>query len=111
MLIKPHLIKKNKFNYNFISTYEEHNINIMPGRRCAVFSCNNSRVVTKRKGETVVYHAFPKGNDLVSSTIKKEWIRRCARADKWNPNNSQVCSVHFTSNDYERDLQNELLGK
>jgi hypothetical protein len=83
----------------------------MPGRRCAVFSCNNSRVVTKRKGETVVYHAFPKGNDLVSSTIKKEWIRRCARADKWNPNNSQVCSVHLTSNDYERDLQNELLGK
>lgn len=83
----------------------------MPGRRCAVFGCNNSRVVTKAKNESVIYHEFPRANNLVSTTIKKEWIRRCQRADKFNPNTSQICSVHFTSNDYERDLQNELLGK
>jgi hypothetical protein len=84
----------------------------MPGRRCAVFGCNNSRIRTKITNSEIVYHNFPKGkSNFVSDTVRKEWIRRCKRADKWNPNTSQICSVHFTANDYERDMKYELLGK
>jgi DNA/RNA endonuclease G (NUC1) len=84
----------------------------MPGRRCAVFGCNNSRIRTKVTNSEIVYHNFPKGkSNFVSDTVRKEWIRRCKRADKWNPDTSQICSVHFTANDYERDMRNELLGK
>lgn len=83
----------------------------MPGRRCGIYGCNNSRVVTKISNANIVYHSFPKGKNFVSQTILKKWIHCCKRADKFNPDTSVVCSVHFTENDYERDLQNELLGK
>lgn len=78
----------------------------MPGRRCAVAVCKNSRVKTKLVNPDIKYHEFPFGNDLVL----QEWIRSCRRADEWNPATSQICSVHFTSGDYERDLEHELLG-
>ncbi|KAJ4447489.1 hypothetical protein ANN_09496 [Periplaneta americana] len=38
------------------------------------------------------------------------WISRCKRSDKFNPDNARVCSVHFRTEDYERDLKNELFG-
>ena len=83
----------------------------MPGRRCAVFGCNNSRVFTKSNNPEVVYHNFPKEKkDFVSNTIRKEWIRRCKRADNWNPDTSQICSIHFTERDYEADMRNHVLG-
>lgn len=78
----------------------------MPGRRCAIFSCNNSCVVTKAEGKDIMYHNFPK-----DETVRDEWVRLCNRAPRWNPATSQICSVHFSENDYERDLQNELLGR
>lgn len=83
----------------------------MPGRTCAVFGCNNNSVRTKARGENIVYHRFPKENNLVFSTVRKEWIRRCGRSNTFNPHTSQICSIHFTQNDFERDLRNELLGK
>ena len=55
-----------------------------------------------------VYHNFPKEN--VTNTTRKEWIRRCKRADNWNPNTSQICSIHFTEHDYEPDMRNHVLG-
>jgi hypothetical protein len=61
--------------------------------------------------EKFSFHRFPKARDLVSQTIRKEWILRCKREDKLNPDTSYICSVHFTENDYERNFQNELLGK
>ncbi|XP_018580311.1 THAP domain-containing protein 1-like [Anoplophora glabripennis] len=82
----------------------------MPGLRCAVYGCNNSFVGVKAKGEDIKFFPFPKSNNLVSQTIYKEWINRCNRQDSFNPNHSRICSIHFTSNDFERDLKNELLG-
>ncbi|KAJ8971271.1 hypothetical protein NQ317_001173 [Molorchus minor] len=83
---------------------------MMPGRRCAIYGCNNSRVVTKITDCNIVYHSFPKGKDFVSSTILRRWVNYCKRGDKFNSNTATICSIHFTQNDYERDIQNELLG-
>lgn len=82
----------------------------MPGMRCAIYGCNKNYFDVKRSFENCIFHRFPKGKDLVSKTIRNEWIVRCKREDKFNADTSYVCSVHFTENDYERDLQNELLG-
>ncbi|KAJ8978842.1 hypothetical protein NQ317_004453, partial [Molorchus minor] len=82
---------------------------VMPGQICAVALCKSNRLTLKKKGVNLAFHRFPKGNDLVSSTIRKEWINRCKREDKFNLDTSYICGLHFTTNDYERDLQNELL--
>ncbi|XP_018566821.1 uncharacterized protein LOC108907566 [Anoplophora glabripennis] len=82
----------------------------MPGRRCAMYGCNNSRISTKTDNPEIVYHNFPKGKQFGSNIIRKEWIRCCKRGDNWNPSTSQICSIHFVENDYERDMRNELLG-
>lgn len=83
----------------------------MPGRRCAVYNCNNSRIADRKKGVKIIYHNFPKGNDPTSSSVRKKWITSCKRPTKFNPDTSQICSTHFQETDYERDLKNELLGK
>jgi hypothetical protein len=82
----------------------------MPGTRCAVYGCNNTYIKQKEIAEKFSCHRFPKARDLVSQTIRKEWTVRCKREDedKLNPDTSYICSVHFTENDYERDLQNEV---
>ncbi|KAJ8980680.1 hypothetical protein NQ317_013292 [Molorchus minor] len=82
----------------------------MPGQICAVALCKSNRLTLKKEGVNLAFHRFPKGNDVGSSTIRKQWINRCKRKDKFNPNTSSICGLHFTTNDYERDLQNELLG-
>lgn len=58
----------------------------------------------------ITYHNFPKEKHFVPDTIRKEWIRRCKRADDWNSNMSQICSIHFAESDYEYDMRNETLG-
>lgn len=68
---------------------------------CAVAQFSN--VGTKTSG--IIYHRFPKNDKL-----RQLWISRCKRSDKFNPNNARVCSVHFRTEDYDRDLENELLG-
>ncbi|KAL1493357.1 hypothetical protein ABEB36_011426 [Hypothenemus hampei] len=77
----------------------------MPGCRCAVTKCNNSLEVTRRLNRNVLYHRFPKNENVFAL-----WVQRCRRTDKWNPQNSRVCSEHFTPDDYERDLKSELLS-
>lgn len=72
----------------------------MPGTGCAVAVCKNRRDKTQH----VQYHRFPKDNE-----IRSEWVQRCKRQDKFNPNTSYVCSDHFIVDDYERDLKAELL--
>lgn len=79
----------------------------MPGTRCTVAVCLNSLIKTKRHPETshIKYHVFPK-----NQIIKQQWIHRCRRDGQWNPNNAHVCSEHFKDDDFERDLQAELLN-
>ena len=51
------------------------------------------------------YHRFPKDEKL-----QKIWIQLCKRKDNVNAKTAKVCSSHFKSEDYERDLRNELLN-
>ncbi|XP_049768278.1 uncharacterized protein LOC126101611 [Schistocerca cancellata] len=73
----------------------------MPG--CAVTGClSYSR---KTKGTDIIYHSFPK-----DVKVQKAWIMKCHRKDRFNVVTSTVCSLHFTSDDYLRDLRAELLN-
>lgn len=79
----------------------------MPGTRCGVAICNNSLEITKRNpiAQHIKYHRFPKDPDR-----RKLWIIKCHRQDKFNPDTSFICSEHFITEDYERDLRSELTG-
>lgn len=83
----------------------------MTGTRCAVYGCNNTYKTKLPDDQKIILHTFPKLKNIVSETMRREWIRRCMRKDQFNPDTSRICSMHFVANDYERDLQNELLGK
>lgn len=77
----------------------------MPGMRCTVGVCNNSRLGVKQSGKEVCFYRFPKNKSL-----RQIWVQKCKRGGKWDPENCRVCSEHFTEEDYERDLQAELLN-
>lgn len=73
----------------------------MPG--CAVANCINNDKNSKDK--EITFHRIPKDEGL-----RKAWIHACKRADDFNANNVKVCSCHFSDDDFERDLQSELLN-
>ncbi|XP_069676208.1 zinc finger protein 436-like isoform X1 [Periplaneta americana] len=79
----------------------------MPGMRCAVAVCNNSYLKTRSlKGDSAVsYFRIPK-----DEWLRKIWIEKCKRKDKWKPDTSYVCSDHFKMEDFERNLRAELMG-
>ena len=70
-------------------------------QHCCLSTCKNSRHNTKN----VSYHRFPKREKL-----QKEWAKRCKSNNKINFNVSRLCSAHFLADDFERDLQHELLN-
>ncbi|XP_049948193.1 uncharacterized protein LOC126456485 [Schistocerca serialis cubense] len=73
----------------------------MPG--CSVTEClSYSR---KTKGTDIIYHSFPK---VVK--VQKAWIMKCHRKDRFIVATSTVRLLHFTSDDYLRDLRAELLN-
>lgn len=74
----------------------------MPGTRCAVAMCKNSLKTT----ENVSFHRFP----INKPKVLKTWVAKCGRGDKWNPNTSHICSVHFAEQDFEIDLRHQLMG-
>ncbi|KAL4122911.1 hypothetical protein QTP88_015162 [Uroleucon formosanum] len=47
---------------------------------------------------------FPK-----DSVVQKEWVRKCKKADSWNPRTVFICSNHFSSKDFVHNLKDELL--
>ena len=49
------------------------------------------------------FFSFPKDNK-----IRKEWIMKCKRNDKFNPDTSRICSDHFEKHKFLRDLKGEL---
>ena len=67
---------------------------------CSVAVCPSPQV----KG--ISYHRFPRDPE-----IRRQWMLACRRADREvNPVTALICSNHFHADDFERDLQNELLG-
>ncbi|GJQ77906.1 hypothetical protein Trydic_g16156 [Trypoxylus dichotomus] len=78
---------------------------IMPGTRCAVATCSNSLIQTKKANLPISYHTFPK--DL---NIFDVWVSACQRGDQWNPKTSVICSQHFEEGDFEVDLRSKLMN-
>jgi len=80
----------------------------MPG--CAMATCRNStsgarfQKVKYDDRDKIIYHYFPKDEN-----VKQKWITACKRKDFFNTATSRICSQHFTSDDYIRDLKNEIL--
>lgn len=72
---------------------------------CAVATCINYYIKTKRLGLHVVYHKFP-----TNKNICKLWIKKCKRLDRINSKHARVCSDHFQASDYIDDLQHRLLN-
>ena len=64
---------------------------------CTVFGCSG------RTGGT--FHRFPR-----NPVIRKQWVFACQRADKFDPDNGRVCSLHFSDLQYARSLKQELLN-
>lgn len=73
----------------------------MPG--CAVAGCLSYN--RKTKGTGITYHQFPR--DL---QLQRLWASKCYRKDHINVANATVCSLHFKSDNYVRDLKAELLN-
>ncbi|QQP56365.1 Uncharacterized protein FKW44_000993, partial [Caligus rogercresseyi] len=67
-------------------------------RVCAIPSCSNPK--------DAQYFAFPT-KDL---DIQRLWIARCRRSDRIGIKNAKICDRHFTPDDFQRNLQAELLG-
>ncbi|MBM3939223.1 MAG: THAP domain-containing protein [Sphingomonadales bacterium] len=68
------------------------------GNICAVAICPSPQDAS--------YHHFPK-----DELLRKIWSERCFRKDPINPNTAKICSNHFSTDDFIRDLQAELLGQ
>lgn len=66
---------------------------------CAVRGCRSARV---KNNKDIRFHRFPKDEEL-----KQKWIALCGM-----PRNCSgyICSLHFESTAFERNLKYELLG-
>jgi len=69
---------------------------------CAAFGCNSD----SRYNTSVSYHCFPS-----DKALQDQWLARISRADLVVTKHSRLCSLHFTPDDYERDLRAELTGR
>ena len=71
---------------------------------CAVSLCNNR---SKYCSNDIIFHAFPSDKKLA-----KQWLNLCKRkyiGKGQSLKYRRICSVHFTEDDYKRDLKHELL--
>lgn len=71
--------------------------------RCAVFGCNSDNQA-KAFAKDVMFFRFPKNKNICLI-----WKNACGRSDKFSPETSRVCSLHFNDLSYDRTLKHELL--
>ncbi|XP_015922110.2 serine-rich adhesin for platelets isoform X11 [Parasteatoda tepidariorum] len=69
---------------------------------CAVPSCKNYFVKTKRKG--IAYHKFPKDQSMA-----RKWMQACQMSNL-KPKRAVVCGEHFNPDDYMNYLQIRMFG-
>ena len=72
---------------------------------CAVFGCNSDNQ-SKHFRNDIKFYSFPRDN----VTRQLLWVISCCRSDSFTVKNARVCSQHFSENDFERNLQHELLN-
>lgn len=70
--------------------------------QCFVLNCGN--YYGKTRGN-VIYHMIP-----TTETLRNKWIELCRGKFAKCTSYARICSEHFSSACYQRDLQHELLG-
>lgn len=77
--------------------------------QCAVATCRNSH--RRTRGRRIRYHRFPRIPE-----VRSRWIRACGRVPlsngeiPFNIKTARVCSLHFTADSYEKDVEHLVLG-
>ena len=66
---------------------------------CAIFRCTNN---SRDKG--IYFHRYPK-----DPKVSKVCINVSKRSGNANARDARICSVYFRTEDYERNLQHELI--
>nr|XP_022904587.1 uncharacterized protein LOC111416728 isoform X2 [Onthophagus taurus] len=70
---------------------------------CSVSSCKMTHVLAQDMKKKISFFSFPKETNL-----KNIWIKRCDRKGTMTAKRPRICSLHFRSEDFKRDLQSEL---
>lgn len=74
--------------------------------QCFVSTCGNYYGKTRKASSGIIYHMFPQ-----SRTLALKWAEVCGgKKGCLPPTYTRVCSQHFSTGCYQRDLQHELLG-
>lgn len=73
--------------------------------RCAIYGCNADNQ-SVNKDVNIMFFRFP----LSDNNLLNAWRKACCRDDNFNTKNARICSRHFDSSDYARNLQQEYLG-
>ncbi|KOX79984.1 hypothetical protein WN51_06396 [Melipona quadrifasciata] len=77
--------------------------------QCAVATCRNSHRQTR--GRCIRYHRFPQIPE-----VRSRWVRACGRVPlsngeiPFNIQTARICSLHFTNDSYEKDMEHLVLG-
>lgn len=77
--------------------------------QCAVATCRNSHRQTR--GRCIRYHRFPQIPE-----VRSRWVRACGRMPlsngevPFNIQTARICSLHFTNDSYEKDMEHLVLG-
>lgn len=77
--------------------------------QCAVATCRNSH--RRTRGRRIRYHRFPQIPE-----VRARWVRACGRPPlsngdvPFNIQTARICSLHFTNDSYEKDMEHLVLG-
>ena len=77
--------------------------------QCAVATCRNSH--RRTRGRRIRYHRFPQIPE-----VRARWVRACGRVPlsngeaPFNIQTARICSLHFTDDSYEKDMEHLVLG-
>jgi len=69
---------------------------------CSAVGCsnNNNNYNNNSKNSDLSFHRLPNNKEL-----RKQWLHVMRRADIIEGQNVVLCSAHFTSEDFQRDLK------
>ena len=77
--------------------------------QCAVATCRNSH--RRTRGRRIRYHRFPQIPE-----VRSLWVLACGRVPlangeiPFNIQTARICSLHFTNESYEKDMEHLVLG-
>lgn len=72
---------------------------------CSVATCKSNSKKAKEEGQLLRFFRFPK-----DPNVRKEWIKKCYRQDKWDAATKRICSKHFKPDDYEDIVKAKLMN-